>query len=88
MTKDGSPIARGALSVMVDTVMRHNQPIKEYYDGVKTRTGSGKLAHVLTMRKLTRMLYHMLKTKENWKWENPLLTERKMTRLEVEGDVP
>jgi len=88
MTKDGSSIARWALSVMVDTVMRHNQPIKEYYDGVKKRTGSGKLAHVLTMRKLTRMLYHMLKTRENWKWENPLLTERKMTRLEVGGDVP
>lgn len=88
MTKDGSSIARWTLSVMVDTVMRHNDPIREYYLGVKKRTGSGKLAHVSTMRKLTRMLYHMLKTRENWKWENPQLTERKMTRLEVGGDGP
>ena len=87
MTKDGSSIARWALSVMVDTVMRHNEPIREYYVGVKKRTGSGKLAHVSTMRKLTRMLYHMLKARENWKWENPQLTERKMTRLEIGGDV-
>jgi transposase len=85
MTKDGSSIARWALSVMVDTVMRHNEPIREYYLGVKKRTGSGKLAHVSTMRKLTRMLYHMLKARENWKWENPQLTERKMTRLEMGG---
>jgi transposase len=87
MTKDGSSVARWALSVMVDTVMRHNEPIREYYVGVKKRTGSGKLAHVLTMRKLTRRLYHMLKTRKNWKWENPQLTERKMTRLEIGGDV-
>ena len=85
MTKDGSSIARWTLSVMVDTVMQHNEPIREYYTSVKKRTGSGKLAHVSTMRKLTRMLYHMLKTREHWKWENPLLTERKMARLEMGG---
>ena len=85
MTKDGSSIARWTLSVMVDTVMHHNDPIREYYTSVKKRTGSGKLAHVSTMRKLTRMLYHMLKTKQHWKWENPRLTERKMARLQMDG---
>ena len=85
MTKDGSSIARWTLSVMVDTVMQHNEPIKDYYLGVKKRTGSGKLAHVATMRKLTRMFYHMLKTREHWKWENPQLTERKMARLQMDG---
>jgi len=85
MSKDGSSIARWALSIMVDTVMRHNEPIRQYYTSVKKRTGSGKLAHVSTMRKLTRMLYHMLKTKQHWKWENSLLTERKMARLQMGG---
>jgi transposase len=85
MTKDGSSTARWALSVTVDTVMQHNEPIKDYYQSVKKRTGSGKLAHVSTMRKLTRMLYHMLKSRERWKWENPQLTERKLSRLQVDG---
>jgi len=85
MTKDGSSIARWTLSVMVDTVMHHNEPIREYYTSVKKRTASGKLAHVSTMRKLTRMLYHMLKAREHWKWENPLLTERKIARLQMGG---
>jgi len=86
MTKDGSSIARWTLSIMVDTVMHYNKPIRGHYLSVKKRTGSGKLAHVSTMRKLTRMLYHMLKTKQHWKWENPHLTERKMTRLQGGGD--
>jgi transposase len=81
MTKDGSSIARWTLSVMVDTVKQHNPPIKDYYQSVNKRTSSGKLARVSTMRKLTRMLYHMLKTKQNWKWENPQLTERKLAKL-------
>jgi transposase len=87
MTKDGSSTARWALSIMVDTVTQHNEPINDYYQSVKKRTGSGKLAHVATMRKLTRMFYHMLKTREHWKWEDPLLTERKMSRLEMRGGV-
>jgi transposase len=86
MTKEGSSIARWTLSIMVDTVMHYNKPIRDHYLSVKKRTGSGKLAHVSTMRKLTRMLYHMLKTKQHWKWENPHLTERKMMRLEDGGD--
>jgi len=87
MTKDGSSTARWALSIIVDTVTQHNPPIKDYYQSVKKRTGSGKLAHVSTMRKLTRILYHMLKTREHWKWEDPPLTERKLTRLETVGGV-
>jgi len=85
MSKDGSSIARWTLSIMVDTIMHHNDPIRKYYASVKKRTGSGKLAHVSTMRKLTRMLYHMLKTREHWKWENQRLTERKIARLELGG---
>jgi len=87
MTKDGSSIARWTLSVMVDTVMQYNQPIKDYYLAVKKRTGSGKLAHVATMRKLTRMLYHMLKTRKHWRWEDTLLTERKLAKLRMDGGV-
>jgi len=51
--------------------MRHDEPVRQYYASVRKRTGSGKLAHVSTMR----MLYHILNTREHWKWENPRLTE-------------
>jgi transposase len=85
ISKDGPSVGRWTLSIMVDVVMRYNPQIREYYRGVKKRTGSGKLAHVATMRKLTRMLFHMLKTREHWLWEDQDLTERKLSNLTGAG---
>ena len=81
MSKEGPAIGRWALSIMVDTVTKYNKNMKSYYNSVKMRTGSGNLAHVSTSRKILRMIDHMLRTREHWKWENPLLTERKMSNL-------
>jgi len=76
--------ARWALSFTVDTVkMRmRNKTVLEYYNHQKDRTGSGNLAYVLTMRKLARMIYHILGNKKPWKYNNITLTERKMSNLE------
>jgi transposase len=82
MSKEGAQTARWALSLAVDTVMMRNKPIREYYDSVKNRKGSGKFAHVSTMRKLIRMIFTMLKERKEWKYENPALTENKFSKLE------
>ena len=50
--------------MMFDVIMRYNAKIDEYYDLVKKRAGSGMIAHVAPMRKVTTMLYRMLKTKQ------------------------
>ena len=34
------------------------------------------------MRKLTRMIYYMLSNRKPWKYENVMLTERKVSDLE------
>lgn len=81
MSKDGPSIGRWALSIMVDTVKRYNVPIKAYYDSTKKRTNSGGLAHTATMRKLVRMVYHMLKTRDHWKFEDKMPTEKKLENL-------
>jgi len=81
MSRDGPSTARWTLSIMVDNVMKYNEPVREHYQSVKNRTGSGRMAHVATMRKLTRMLYHMLKTREHWRWERKQLTTRKISNL-------
>ena len=82
MSKEGSQTARWALSIAVDTIILRNKSIREYYDSVKNRKGSGKFAHVSTMRKLIRMIFTMLTEREEWKYENPGLTENKLSRLE------
>ncbi|MDG7000375.1 MAG: hypothetical protein JRN15_14860, partial [Nitrososphaerota archaeon] len=53
--------------------------------GMIPRTGSGKYAHVMTMKKLARMIHHMMLTEQNWRWENEELTERKLGRLSPRG---
>jgi transposase len=85
MTKDGPPIARWALGVMTDTVMQRNRHIKEYYMAQKERTKNGKYAHVLTMKKLARMVYYMLKKRQRWRREDESLTRRKLSKLEEEA---
>ncbi len=85
MSKDGPSIARWALGIMTDTVMERNAHLHAYYAHEKERTKSGKYAHVLTMKKLLRMVYHILKTREHWRWEDEKLTERKLANLERGG---
>ncbi len=84
MSKEGPSTARWTLAVMVDTVMKCNPEIKRYYESVKERSNGGH-AHVMTMKKLNRMLYHMLTTRQRWKWEDERLTERKLSRLSSNG---
>ena len=60
--------ARWALSITVDTVKMRNKAILGYNNHQKERTGSGKLAHVSTVRKLIRMIYYMLSNRKPWKY--------------------
>lgn len=80
MSKEGPSIARWMLGVMVDNVMNRNPEIKRYYASVRERSGVGH-AHIMTMKKLNRMLYYMLTTRQHWKWEDESLTERKLSEL-------
>ena len=70
-----------ALSLMVDNVSLFDSRIHEYYAKEKARTGSGRMAHVITMRKLVRMVFAMLTRREKWRWEKESLTEKKLRRL-------
>ena len=70
------------MSIAVDTIILRNRPIKEYYDSVKNRKGSGKFAHVSTMTKLTSMISTMLTERKEWKYESSALTQSKISKLE------
>ncbi len=81
MSKDGPDIARMALSIMVDTVSKCDKQVHGYYAKAKDRVG-GKMAHVLTMKKLVRMIHAMLTKREKWRWEKKTLTAMKIEMLE------
>lgn len=86
MSKDGPSVAKWALSMMIDTVMKMNPRIAEYYQHNNRRMRSSALAHVKTMKKLLRMVDHMLRTGEHWRWENQELMVRKVSELEGGDD--
>lgn len=79
MPKEGASAARCALSIATDTTIDYNKPLREYYNAVKKRASSVKMAHVSNMRKLVRMIFQMLRNREQWKYENPSLTDRKLS---------
>ncbi len=83
MSKEGSASARWALSMAVDTMLR-NKAIGEYYASAKERKQSEKLTHVLTMRKLIRIIYKMPSERRLWKYDNSALIESKLKILDKE----
>jgi transposase len=83
MSKSGPSEGRWALSLMVDTIAKYETNVRAYYAKAKARTRSGKMSHVLTMKKLVRMIYTMLSRREPWRWERESLTERKLADLKA-----
>ena len=82
MSKDGPSRAKWALSIAVNTVMERSGIIHDYYITVKGRTGSGKMAHVLTMKKFAKMMYNMMLTGQGWRWGDEGLTRTKLSKLD------
>ncbi|MEM3830442.1 MAG: hypothetical protein QXP36_14720 [Conexivisphaerales archaeon] len=64
--------------------MLKNKAIKYQYDALEEKKQSGKLAHVSTIRELTKMIYKMLSESRMWKYDNPGLTEDKPSKLDDE----
>lgn len=86
MSKEGPSLGRWVLDIMAGNAIRFNGPIRQYYQSALGRTGKAKKARVLTMRKLERMTYYMLRKREAWKYEDRGLTERKLSRLYEEEE--
>jgi len=87
MPREGPAIVRWALGLATNNVVHYNRHIHDYFEAALRRSGSRDKARVLTMRKLARMIYRMLKTGDSWMWENPSLTRRKIHRLITTADI-
>jgi transposase len=63
ITKDGSAMARLVLGQMVLHVLRKDAHMRNWYRRIKKRRGS-KIARVAVMRRMTTILWHMVKYKQ------------------------
>jgi transposase len=65
ITKEGSALARFLLGQMVLHVLRRDRRMKEWYQRIKRRRGA-KIARVAVMRRLTTILWHMVRHEHHY----------------------
>jgi transposase len=70
ITKEGSPIARYVLGQLVLHVLRRDRRMREWHRRIKLRRGS-KIARVAVMRRLTTIIWYMLKYDEPYQAGGP-----------------
>lgn len=70
ITKQGSKLARFVLGQMVLHALRRDPTMKQWYGRIKRRRGA-KIARVAVMRRLTTILWHMVKHNEPYQQGGP-----------------
>lgn len=71
ITKQGSKMVRYLLNQAVIKVLRFDGAMRTWFKRIKKRRGA-KIARVAVMRRLTTILWHMLKRNEKYRYESPI----------------
>jgi transposase len=87
ISKRGSASARWALVEAAWTTVQQPGPFHAFYERTKGRRGHGK-AIVATARKLTVLFWCMLTRDEDYAYQQPSLTKKKLRRLEITAGAP
>jgi transposase len=82
ISKQGSTAARHVLCEAAHSTMRAPGPLRAFGQRVRTRRGA-PIATVAIARKLTTLAWHMLTKEQDYLYERPALTFRKLRRLEL-----
>jgi transposase len=82
ISKQGSGEARHMLCEAAWVVVRTPGPLRAFYERVRARRGA-QIALVATARKLSVVFWHMLMRGEDYAFERPSLTRRKLRALEL-----
>src|SRR5262249_20323939 len=84
ISKQGSPEARHMLCEAAWVLIRTPGPLRAFYERVRARRGA-QIALVATARKLSVLLWHLLTREEDYAFERPTLTRRKLRGLELKA---
>ena len=85
ISKQGSPEARHMLCEAAWVAVRTPGPLKAFYERLRARRGT-QIALVATARKLCVLFWHLLTRGEDYAFERPSLTRRKLRALELKAD--
>jgi transposase len=84
ISKQGSPAARHMLCEAAWVLIRTPGPLRAFYERVRARRGA-QVALVATARKLSVLFWHLLTREEDYAFERPSLTRRKLRGLELKA---
>lgn len=79
--RDASPRLKTTFSMVEQTAMRVNGPIKDAYQKRLDQTGQEARAHAVGRRKVCDLVYVILTKREPCNWASPASHERKLTNL-------
>ena len=82
ISKQGSASARWALVEASWSAVRQPGPLRAFYERVRSRRGH-QIAVVASARKLASLFWHLLTREEDYAYQQPSLTKRKLRRLEI-----
>jgi transposase len=84
ISKQGSAEARHMLCEAAWVAVRTPGPLRAFYERVRVRRGA-QVALVATARKLSVLFWHLLAREEDYAFERPSLTRRKLRGLELKA---
>jgi len=84
ISKQGSPEARHMLCEAAWVLIRTPGPLRAFYERVRARRGA-QIALVATARKLSVLFWYLLTREEDYAFERPTLTRRKLLGLELKA---
>jgi transposase len=85
ISKQGSAEARHMLCEAAWVLVRTPGPLRAFYERVRARRGA-QIALVATARKLAVLFWHLLTREEDYAFERPSLTRRKLRALELKSE--
>jgi transposase len=87
ISKQGSASARHALVEAAWSVVRQPGPLRAFYQRIRARRGH-QVAVVAAARKLACLFWCMLTRNEDYAFQQPSLTRKKLRRLELTAGAP
>lgn len=84
ISKQGSPEARHMLCEAAWVLIRTPGPLRAFYERVRERRGA-QIALVATARKLSVLFWHLLTREQDYAFQRPTLTQRKLRGLELKA---
>ena len=85
ISKQGSPEARHMLCEAAWVAIRTPGPLRAFYERVRARRGT-QIALVASARKLSVLFWHLLTREEDYAFQRPTLTRRKLRGLELKAN--